>query len=337
MLYANYQILGGKIMIITRTPFRISFVGGGTDIESYYKNGYGAVVNATIDKYMYITVNKRFDDSIRISYSKTEIVDNVDEIQHEIVREALKLVGITKGIEITSISDIPSGTGLGSSSSFTVGLLNALYTYIGDQKSAHEIAELACKLEIDILKHPIGKQDQFAAAYGGLNYFKFNADGSVDYKPIKLSDDDYVKLNEKLSMWYTGINRSADDILIQQNDNIENKINVLNFMRDQANSVYQKLNNLGFFDDFGLVLHEGWIKKKTLTESISNSILDYQYNIALKNGAQGGKILGAGGGGFFLFYSEIDKISKIKLALKLNEMHFRITNHGSRVVYFSED
>ncbi|MGE1065486.1 GHMP kinases N terminal domain-containing protein [Megasphaera paucivorans] len=167
-------------MIITQTPFRISFVGGGTDLEAYYKTNYGAVVSTAINKSIYITINKRFDDTIRLSYSKTEIVDHVDDLQHDIAKACLKMTGVERGVEITSIADVPAGTGLGSSSSFTVGLLNALYTYIGEQKSAQELAELACRVEIDILKHPIGKQDQFAAAYGGMNYFRFNSDGSVE-------------------------------------------------------------------------------------------------------------------------------------------------------------
>lgn len=323
-------------MIITRTPFRISFAGGGTDLPSYYKTGYGAVVSTTIDKYMYITINKRFDDSIRVSYSKTEIVDHVDDLEHDIIKAALKMVGISKGVEITSISDIPAGTGLGSSSSFTVGLLNALYTFIGQQRSAHELAEKACQLEIDILKHPIGKQDQFAAAYGGTNYFKFNADGSVSYKPIELSSSDLEVMNSKLSMWYTGISRNADSILTHQNNVTMNKLDTLDFMRNQADSLAEDLNKNGFSETFAKVLHEGWLKKSSITESISNSRLDELYQIALDNGAKGGKILGAGGGGFLLLYSDAKKREGLTEALGLQEMQFKITTHGSRVVYFSD-
>lgn len=323
-------------MIITRTPFRISFAGGGTDLPSYYKTGYGSVVNTTIDKYMYIAVNKHFDDSIRVSYSKTEIVDNVDDLEHDIIKAALKMVGISKGIEITSISDIPSGTGLGSSSSFTVGLLNALYVYIGKQCSAHELAEKACQLEIDILKHPIGKQDQFAAAYGGTNYFKFNADGSVSYKPIKLTSRDLEAMSNKLSMWYTGINRSSDSILTQQNNNTIIKLDTLDFMRNQADCLSDELSENGFSESLAKILHEGWLKKKSLTESISNSRIDNLYQIALANGANGGKILGAGGGGFLLLYCDTEKHDNLRDALGLTNMPFKITCHGSSVVYFSE-
>jgi len=324
-------------MIITKTPFRISFVGGGTDLASYYKTGYGAVVNATIDKYMYITVNRRFDDSIRVSYSTTEIVDHVDDIKHDIVREALKMTGITKGIEITSVSDIPAGTGLGSSSSFAVGLLNALHTYKGQQRSAHELAEKACKLEIDILGHPIGKQDQFAAAYGGVNYFRFNSDESVTYMPISLSVADLEKMNVKLSMWYTGISRSADSILNQQNKETSKKLETLDYMRDQADKLSEEMCKNGFSTSFAEALHAGWLKKKSITGEISNSNIDELYETALANGAKGGKILGAGGGGFLLFYCDADRHDQMAQALGLRELHFKITNHGSRIVFFSEN
>lgn len=324
-------------MIITRTPFRISFVGGGTDLPAYFKTGYGAVVSTSINKYMYITVNKRFDDSIRVSYSKTEIVDHVDDIRHDIVREALKMVGITRGIEITSISDIPAGTGLGSSSSFAVGLLNALYTYKGEQRSAHELAEKACHLEIDILGKPIGKQDQFAVAYGGLNYYRFYADGRVKCRPISLHERDHERLKSCLTMWYTGIQRSADKLLKKQSENTVNKLDTLDFMRDQADEFADDLIQNGLSDRFGEFLHQGWVKKKSLTDSISSGRIDELYQIALNHGVQGGKILGAGGGGFLLFYGEPSYHDKLRDALGLREFHFEPTNHGSRVVYFTED
>ena len=203
-------------MIITRTPLRISFTGGGTDLPAYYENGYGAVVSTAINKFVYITVNKRFDNTIRLSYSKTEIVNNVNELQHDIAKACLNMVGITGGVEITSIADIPSGTGLGSSSSFTVGLLNALYTYVGEHLSADELAKKACEIEIDILHHPIGKQDQYAAAVGGINYFSFERYGVVKREKINLSDADIQLMNQKLMMFYTGIRRSADNILEKQ-------------------------------------------------------------------------------------------------------------------------
>lgn len=324
-------------MIITKTPFRISFAGGGTDLPSYYRTGYGAVVNATIDKYMYITVNKRFDDSIRVSYSTTEIVDHVDDIRHDIVREALKMVGIRQGIEITSISDIPAGTGLGSSSSFAVGLLNALYTFKGQQRSAHELAEKACRLEIEVLGHPIGKQDQFAAAYGGINYFRFQRNDTVEYRPIPLPDLDLEMMSQKLSMWYTGISRNADTILSQQSKDTVNKLETLDFMRDQADQMAEDMVQNGFSESFARMLHAGWLKKKTVTAGISNSRIDELYDAALSHGAKGGKLLGAGGGGFLLIYCDADKQEGMGTALGLRKFPFRITNHGSRVVFFSEN
>lgn len=324
-------------MVITRTPFRVSFVGGGTDLSEYYIHGHGSVISATINKYMYITVNKRFDNSIRVSYSSTEIVNDVNDIKHDIVREALKMVGIDKGIEITSVSDIPSGTGLGSSSSFTVGLLNALYTYKGQQWSAHDLAQKACELEIDILGHPIGKQDQFAAAYGGLNYYRFNKNGSVDYKPITFSDKDFQKMSECLSMYYTGITRKADNILAEQKNTTGGKTAVLDYMCNQADLLVNELSNNGFNDSFAIALRNGWERKKSIVNEISNTKIDSLYNLAMENGAKGGKLLGAGGGGFLLFYCDPNNKERMSKALGLRELPIRFTRHGSRVVFLSED
>lgn len=322
-------------MIITQTPFRISFAGGGTDLPAYYQTGFGAVVSVAINKYMYITINKRFDDTIRLSYSKTEIVDNVDDLQHDIAKACLKLTGVTKGVEITSIADIPAGTGLGSSSSFTVGLLNALYTYIGERKSAHDLAELACKVEIDLLKHPIGKQDQFAAAYGGMNYFRFNADESVVREKIELTPPIKKEMDRKLMMFYTGIKRSADGILKKQSQDTVAKLATLDYMRDQAGKLKQLINAEGFNNKFATILHQGWLKKKTITDGISNNEIDKVYDRALKAGALGGKILGAGGGGFLLLYCDEDKQPAVRKAVGLRELDFRVYRVGSRVVYFA--
>lgn len=322
-------------MIITKTPFRISFFGGGTDISNYYETGYGAVVSTSINKYMYITVNKRFDDTIRVSYSKTEIVNHVDELQHELVRECLKMVGITKGIEITSISDIPAGTGLASSSCFTVGLLNALYTYVGERLSAHELAEKACQIEIDILKHPIGKQDQYAAACGGLNYFRFNQDGTVSQSKIVMNDSEFKKMDRKLMMFYTGISRSADAILSDQKQRTVNKLDVLNAMRQQAEDMKVILGAEGFTETFADKLDEAWQMKRSISNKISNSEINDAYERAIKAGARGGKLLGAGGGGFLLVYCDEEKQDAVKEAIGLKELDFRISHYGSRVVYFA--
>lgn len=323
-------------MIISRTPFRISLAGGGTDLGEYYSEGYGAVLSLTIDKYIYITVNKRFDDTIRISYSKTEIVNNIDQIQHDIVRECLKATEITKGIEITSIADIPAGTGLGSSSSFTVGLLNALYTFKGEQKSSEYLAKKACQIEIDILEKPIGKQDQYAAAFGNINYFRFNSDETVFHEPLKLNTTDIDKLNNKLLLFYTGITRSANEILSTQKTETKNKLGFLDRMRDQANELKMVLLTDGISKKIGDILHEGWLLKKQLCSRISNPMIEVYYLKALEAGAVGGKILGAGGGGFLLFYCDENKQENVREALKdLKKIDFNITIHGSRIIYLA--
>lgn len=322
-------------MIITRTPLRVSFTGGGTDMADYYRMNGGAVVSMAIDKYIYITVNKKFDNAIRVSYSSTEIVEDVSELKHELVREAMRLAGITGGIEITSIADIPSGTGLGSSSSFTVGVLNALFTYTGKRLSAQELAELACKVEIDILGHPIGKQDQYAAAYGGVNYFRFLPDDTVSCDQISLSDENMMRMRRKLMMFYTGVTRSADGILSEQKQNIGKRMEALNEMKQQADAMYHTLSSDGFGRGFGEALHQGWEKKKTLAGGISNPAISKLYDAAIEAGAVGGKLLGAGGGGFLLFYCDEEYQSKVRKAIGLRQVEIRPDMCGSQVVYFA--
>lgn len=322
------------IMIITKTPFRVSFAGGGTDISDYYMTGYGAVVSVCINKYMYITVNKRFDDAIRVSYSATEIVNEIDELKHDLVKECLRMVGIKKGIEITSIADIPSGTGLGSSSCFTVGLLNALFTFTGTQMSSEELAQLASEIEIDILKHPIGKQDQYACACGGINFFKFNANESVDRERIVLDEWQLQEMNRKFLLFYTGIRRSADNILQEQKMEMNSKLLILNEMKEQAVKIKDRLITDGFGEWIANELNYGWLRKKSLTENISNQKIDRLYEKALKAGAAGGKILGAGGGGFLLIYCNEGKQNAVKEAVGLKEVGFMVSQYGSRVVYF---
>lgn len=322
-------------MIITKTPLRISFTGGGTDLPDYYNIHDGAVVSAGIDKYMYITVNPKFDHKIRVSYSETEIVDEVDELRHDIVKEAMKMVGIKGGIEITSIADIPSGTGLGSSSAFAVGVLNALYTYAGVRPSAEELASGACEIEIDILKHPIGKQDQYAAAYGGMNYFEFHKDGSVLRKRIFLEEADARDMRQKLMLFYTGITRSADAVLKEQKKNTQGKLETLDFMKNQAEQMRDILLNEGFNEKFGVMLHEGWMKKQTLAGSISDPVIKGYYDKALQAGAVGGKLLGAGGGGFLLFYCDEAKQKAVEEAVGLRRVDFHVNQNGSRVVFFT--
>ena len=273
-------------MIITKTPLRISFTGGGTDLSDYYLEKGGAVVSAGIDKYIYITVNRKFDNRIRVSYSKTEMVGEVAELQHELVRECLKLVGIRGGIEITSIADIPSGTGLGSSSAFTVGLLNALHTYNGYNPSSEELAQQACEIEIGILGHPIGKQDQYAAAYGGMNFFRFLQDGTVERSRIYLGDADARRMRQKLVMLYTGMTRSADSILEEQKQNTASQMEALDYMKGLAEEMYRELTGNGFNERFGEALHLGWEKKQSLASGISSGAIREYYGKAIAAGAR---------------------------------------------------
>lgn len=322
-------------MIITKTPLRVSFTGGGTDLPEYYTKNGGAVVSCGINKYIYITVNKKFDDKIRASYSRTEIVDEVKDLHHELIRECMKLVGIKGGIEITSIADIPSGTGLGSSSAFTVGLLNALHTYNGYTPSAEELARQACEVEISILKHPIGKQDQYAAAYGGTNYFKFNQDGTVERRRIYLDDSDARLMRQKLLLLYTGLTRDANTILTEQKQNTASKLETLDFMKNQAGEMYRELTENGFTEHFGKMLHEGWLRKQQLASAISNGPINDFYQKAIEAGAVGGKLLGAGGGGFLLFYCDEDKQGAVEKETGLQRTYFHPSLRGSRVIFFA--
>lgn len=320
-------------MIITKTPLRISFVGGGTDLPDYYRVNGGAVVSAGINKYIYITVNPKFDNKIRVSYSNTEIVDEVQELHHELVRECLQMVGIHGGIEITSIADIPSGTGLGSSSTFTVGLLNALYSHVGERISAHQLAEKACEIEINVLKHPIGKQDQFAAAYGGMNYFEFHKDESVLQERIFLDDANARKMRQKLVLFYTGMTRSADVVLKEQKKNTVSRLEVLDEIKHQAEIMYHDLLSEGFGESFASALHQGWMYKQSLASTISNDQISQYYQIAMDAGAKGGKLLGAGGGGFLLFYCDEQNQEALEKAIGLRRVEFHVSLAGSRVIF----
>jgi len=324
-------------MIISRTPLRISFAGGGSDLRAYYRHAHGAVTSTAIDKYIYVTVNKKFDDRIRISYSKTEIVDTVEDIRHDIVREAMKLTGVDSGIEITSIADIPSrGTGLGSSSSFAAGLLNALYAYDGKFASAERLAREACRIEIELLGEPIGKQDQYAAAYGGLNHIRFNADGTVFVDPVICSRETKELLTSRLMLFYTGLTRRANTILTEQRKKTDKKLDTLGEMVRLSEELRDALRG----DDlvkFGEILHRGWCLKKELAGGISNPAIDEYYEKARRAGAVGGKILGAGGGGFLLFYCEEGKQAAVREALSdLKETPFRLEPQGSKIIYVEE-
>ena len=327
-------------MIITRTPFRISFVGGGSDIETFYKHHRGAVLSTTIDKYMYISSHHFFDPkTFQIKYSKTEIVDDINKIQHPIVREAIKLTGITKGFEMSSIADIPSGTGMGSSSSFTVGLLHNLYAIKRQYVSKEQLAQEACKIEIEKLGEPIGKQDQYAAAYGGLNVIYFNPNGSVEVHPLYIKSGIYYQLQKNLILFYIGHQRKTSDILSEQKKNIEqkDKFEMLKKMtllvEDLKDALFDERLN-----DFGKIMHENWILKQKLASNITNPVINSIYQTALENGAIGGKLLGAGGGGFMLFYCEEHKQDKLKFALKkLRNIKFKFEQEGSKLIYFADE
>lgn len=328
-------------MIISQTPLRMSFVGGGSDLPSYYRKQTGAVVSTTIDKYIYINVNKKFDHLIRASYSITEFADKPSKLKHELIRESLKYLGVKGGIEITSIADIPSGgTGLGSSSSYTVGLLNALNAYLSRYSGKEYLASTACKIEIDKCHKPIGKQDQYAAAYGGLNLIEFQPDNSVVVNPIICKADTKHKLNQNLLLLYTGITRSADKILDSQNQNTLSNIKTRDILSQMVKLAYSQAESLTRNDlkSFGEALDENWGLKMKLGQGISNPSIDLWYITAKNHGAIGGKILGAGGGGFLLLYAPKNKHDSITESLpKLKKIDFNFDSEGSKIIYYKEN
>lgn len=321
-------------MIISQTPLRISFVGGGTDMPSFYEETPGMVISTTIDKYLFVIVNERYDNKIYINYMKKEIVDDVNEIEHELVREAMKLTGVEKGIEITMLADIPStGSGLGSSSTLTVGLLNALYNYLGKQVTAEQLAVEACQIEIDILKKPIGKQDQYIAAYGGVNKFIFNGDGNVDSISLKLSRENRIKLGSNLLLHFTDITRKADSILSEQKNNTQENLTLLNGLVDLVNKLETEFRTENW-DALGQLLKENWQIKKSLAKGITMPEIDKMVDIAMDNGAIGVKIAGAGGGGFLLSYVPRSEQDKFRTAMnKYDELPFMLDPFGSRIVF----
>ena len=327
-------------MIISRTPLRISFAGGGSDLPAFYRQTPGVVVSTSINKYIYITVNKKFDRQIRASYSITEMVDSVDELKHELIREALRLVGLDGGIEITSISDIPSmGTGLGSSSTYTVGLLNALYAYRGQHVGAERLAREACQIEIDLCGKPIGKQDQYIAAYGGFQNIRFNSDESVFVNPVIFAPETKLGLQNNLLLFYTGITRSADKILEEQTSNTYNSLEKRDVLQ-RIVAIAQDMRSALVANDlssFGELLHQGWMAKKQMASGISTPDIDEWYQQALAHGAIGGKITGAGGGGFLMLYAPKSQHTEIKQALyALQPIDFHFEPQGSRIIYIEE-
>jgi D-glycero-alpha-D-manno-heptose-7-phosphate kinase len=321
-------------MIITRTPFRVSFVGGGSDLKDFYsENGYGAVVTTAINKYMYIVIHPYFHDKIRVKYSRTEDVEEVDEISHPIVRECLRKVQIGRGIEIASFADVPAGTGLGSSSAFTVGLLNALYAYKGRVISKEKLAKEACEIEIDILGEPIGKQDQYASAYGNINFLRFNKDETVDVAPILLTELSKKELERKLCLYYVGGERRASDILSEQKKNLrmDDKFQNLRRLVALAGELREILQQEEI-DHLGSILHKGWQCKKGLSEGISNEEIDQLYAQFLEYGAVGGKLLGAGSGGFLLIFAE-DHAS-LQQHFRLKTLPFNMDREGTKIIFY---
>lgn len=324
-------------MIITRTPFRVSFAGGGSDIASFYENHGGCVLSTAIDKYMYISVHPSFNSNQTVlKYSKTESVTDIDKIEHKYFREMLKRLDV-HGVELVSTADVPAGTGLGSSSSFTVGVLHALYAYKSKYVSKERLASEACDIEIKYLHNPIGKQDQYAAAYGGLNFIQFNKDGSVIVEPVIMHDDSRIQLERNLMMFYTGQLHSASAILKEQSGNItagDKEANQLK-MCDLARQLRHELHSNNI-DAMGEILNENWMLKKTLASGISNPAIDEAYENAMKHGALGGKLLGAGGGGFLLFYVPEKDQSRVKDALRLPQLPVAFDRQGAAVIYVGD-
>ena len=324
-------------MIITKTPFRISFVGGGSDLPAYYEKQRGAVLSTSIDKYMYISTHAFFEkDKIRCKYSQTETVNDVKDLQHPILRTVLEDFNLN-GIEVSSIADIPGGTGMGSSSSFTVGLLHNLSAYTGRSYEKKELGAGACRVEIDLLKEPIGKQDQYAAAFGGLNVIEFNPDGSVAVHPVRISTDTRERLNTNLKLYYLGNQRSASAILAEQKKNTsqESKFQALTTM---VGLVYELRDALeaGNLNDFGTLLHENWLLKQQLASGITNPRITEAYAAGRAAGALGGKLLGAGGGGFMLFYASVESHGSLDQAMKdidAEPFSFNMETEGSKIIH----
>jgi D-glycero-alpha-D-manno-heptose-7-phosphate kinase len=324
-------------MIISCTPYRVSFAGGGTDLPAFYTQEPGAVLSVAIKKHMYVTVSHRFEKSVRVGYTKTEIAESVDDVEHTIVREALRMTGLGEHIEITTIGDLPAGTGMGSSSSLTCGLLKALYAFKGQIVSPARIAEEACRIEIDILGKPIGRQDQYAAAYGGLNYIRFHPDHTVDVEPVPCRPQVLDELQRRALLLYTGQTRSADTILKQQSQGTADKMPILRQMRDLAGQMRQVIAGSGDLDEFAALLHEGWELKRSLGFGISQQQIDDWYSAARKAGAQGGKLLGAGGGGFLFLLAPPERHDAIRQALgRPREITFDIDRFGSRLIFISD-
>jgi len=321
---------------MSRTPLRVSFAGGGTDLPGFYRHDYGAVVSTAINKYIYVTIKAHgevFDEKVRVTYSKSERVQRIDEVENDIARECLRFLEIEPPIYISTIADLPASTGLGGSSSFAVGLLNALHAYRGERVSAGQLAEEASHIEIDVLHQPVGKQDQYAAAYGGLNYFRFNHDGGVLVEPQRLINGALTELFECTLMFWTGHQRDSASVLAEQNANTARNMESLLRIREHAHEV-RRLLNVGHVcpEELGRLLDESWQLKSTLASRVTTSEIDEWYRRAMNAGAAGGKVCGAGGGGFLLFIARPGQKEAIRRALPdLTEVTVNHEVHGSQV------
>lgn len=323
-------------MIISRTPFRVSFCGGGTDQKEYWEDHGGAVLSTAISKYLYIIVKNRFDNELWLKYSENEIARNVDDVKHTRWQACMRMTGATKGIEIVNLSDIPKESGLGGSSAFTVGSLNSLHAMMGKHKSSKELAREACEIEISELKEPIGLQDQYAVSYGGFNLIEFGKDGNVEVSPLIISLRLKRELFSNLMMFRTGNTREAKSVLAEQKAVTKSKVDVLHKMKEFA---YESRDALYSSDlrKFGELLHKNWECKKQMAGNISNYWIDDYYEKAKMSGAVGGKICGAGAGGFFVFYVEPENQDKVRLALKdLQEFKVGLDNSGSKIIYVGD-
>ena len=326
-------------MIISRTPFRISFVGGGTDLRAFYHKEFGQVLSTSIDKYIYVAVKRQteiVDFKYRINWSKVEFRNKINDIEHPIIREALRMLEIDFPCEVTTFADIPAKSGLGSSSSFSVGLLNALYALKGQMVNKETLASQAAEIEIDILKRNMGKQDHYAAAYGGMNIITFNQDESVTVDPVIKDRFSLKNLQEKLLLFFTGNTRDASEILKSQIEKTEDKFETLAKMRDLVPEL-KKAIEIGDYDGFGSLLHKNWLLKKSITNDISDKNIDEYYQRALDNGARGGKLLGAGGGGFLCFYvNEANQKNVIKNMFNLYNLDFEFEDVGTQITYYDQ-
>jgi len=329
-------------MIITQTPLRISFFGGGTDFRDFFATEPGGVLSTTIDKCIYVTISERWDDKIRVGYTRTELVDDLDELEHSLVRECLRKTGIRKKVEVNTMADIPTeGSGLGSSSAVTVGLLNAMYAFLGKYRDPETLAQEACEIEIDVLKKPIGIQDQYIAAYGGLRNLEFSGTSTSGQGVKDIVSAEHVqvdplvlrRLNQNLLLFYTNVPRKAETVLAEQKENIEEKRATLRAMHDMAVEG-KKLLEKGCIDDFGNLLDIAWQMKKRLASKISNDFINGLYEQAREAGARGGKIAGAGGGGFLMLYCNRDKQERVREVMhELPELPFHLERDGSKVIF----